>query len=88
MNNRSSSPYRVAIARIYDQRGVAMLAKIKTFNDRGQGLDEVVPSGDEVLFKLHVRGAERLSGQTVSLEISEPGGGRRVRIDGIEWPSR
>lgn len=88
ISNRSDTPYRLARAylqRIDGTKVPAYPTKFEPLYDN-HGYLAFIPEGRGSMGTLRVSGASALSGQLITLVLSEPGGQRQISIVGIPWP--
>jgi hypothetical protein len=89
IHNSTRIPYYIAAVTLYDQHERTYVLAVKPVQSTTYASRAVaVAAGEETRLALRVQRADRLIGQVVALEVSEHGGDRRLRIEGIQWPSQ
>ena len=81
LENRSTSPYRLATVALRDRSGVDRAGAIVLDRPADAGLLAVVPAGTSARAALVVRQPTTLLGEPLTLTISEPDNTRPVTID-------
>lgn len=88
IQNRDSEPYQLARVQVigYDpKQDHAGALEFRASARPHQGLLGLVPVDERGYGIVCVRDADRLAGEPITLSVSEPGGRRAVRVEGIRW---
>jgi hypothetical protein len=88
IQNRDRKPYRFARLRVVGYNRKIQRAGIVRFQASAypeQGTIGVIPAGTRGYGVVCVRDADRIAGEPITLTVSEPGGKRSIKVEGIRW---